>query len=219
MPILRSTPRRGGPSCPPASVPAAFTSARERDILAPVSTVKKITTPLSADVIADLRSGDEVEISGKVYTARDAAHKRLVEMIDRGDDLPFDLAGSVIFYVGPSPEPPGRPIGSAGPTTAYRMDAYAPILIKNGLKGMIGKGGRNDEVKTAILEHKAVYFGAIGGAAALLARSIKTSKTIAFAELGAEAVREIEVDGFPAVVVNDVYGGDLYEEGTAKYRA
>ncbi len=177
----------------------------------------KITTPLSDETILSLKTGDEVLISGTIYTARDQAHFRLVKLIEDNKPLPFDLQGQIIYYVGPTPEKPGEIIGSAGPTTSYRMDKYAPILIKNGLKGMIGKGKRSAEVKEAIKKYKAVYFGAIGGAGALISKTIKSSKVIAYDDLLSEAVRRLTVENFPAIVVNDVYGGDLYEEGRKKY--
>ena len=173
----------------------------------------RLTTPLSDEDVAQLKAGDIVYLSGVLYTARDAAHKRLVDLIINGEELPFDLKGAVIYYVGPTPPKPGEPIGSAGPTTSYRMDPYAPILIEHGLKGMIGKGKRNEAVKDACVKHKAVYFGATGGAAALIAKAIKKAEVIAYPELGPEAVRRIEVEDFPVVVVNDTYGNDLYEEG------
>jgi len=173
----------------------------------------RLTTPLSDEDVAQLKSGDIVYLSGTMYTARDAAHKRLVDLIINGEELPFDLKGAVIYYVGPTPPKPGDPIGSAGPTTSYRMDPYAPILIEHGLKGMIGKGKRNEAVKDACIKHKAVYFGATGGAAALIAKAIKKAEVIAYPELGPEAVRRIEVEDFPVVVVNDTQGNDLYEEG------
>jgi len=173
----------------------------------------KLNTPLSDEDVEKLKAGDIVYLTGTMYTARDAAHKRLVDLILNGEELPFDLKGAVIYYVGPTPPKPGEPIGSAGPTTSYRMDPYAPILIEHGLKGMIGKGKRNQAVKDACKKHKAVYFGAVGGAAALIAKAIKKAEIIAYPELGPEAVRKIEVEDFPVVVVNDVYGNDLYEEG------
>jgi fumarate hydratase subunit beta len=173
----------------------------------------RLTTPLSDEDVEKLKAGDIVYLSGVMYTARDAAHKRLVDLILNGEELPFDLQGAVIYYVGPTPPKPGEPIGSAGPTTSYRMDPYAPILIEHGLKGMIGKGKRNQAVIEACKKHKAVYFGATGGAAALIAKAIKKAEIIAYPELGPEAVRRIEVEDFPVVVVNDVYGNDLYEEG------
>ncbi len=177
----------------------------------------KLTTPLSDEDVTKLKAGDIVYLSGTVYTARDAAHKRLVELIEKGEPLPFDLKGAVIYYVGPTPPRPGEVIGSAGPTTSYRMDSYAPTLIKHGLKGMIGKGKRNEEVKEACKKYKAVYFGAVGGAGALLSQRIKAAKIIAYEELGPEAIRELVVEDFPVVVVNDVYGNDLYEEGRKKW--
>ncbi|MCK4334195.1 Fe-S-containing hydro-lyase [candidate division WOR-3 bacterium] len=179
---------------------------------------KKITTPLTKEVVAELRAGDGVLISGILYTARDAAHKRLVELIEKGEKLPFELRGQVIYYVGPAPAPPGYPIGSAGPTTSYRMDPYAPILIEHGLRGMIGKGQRSKEVLDAMQKHGAVYFAAVGGAAALIARSIKKAEVIAYPELGAEAIRRLEVEAFPCIVANDAQGGNLFVEGPAHYR-
>lgn len=180
--------------------------------------IKKITTPLSEEVIKDLKTGDMVEITGVIYTARDAAHKRLVDLIDRGEALPFDLDGAVIYYVGPTPPKPGAVIGSAGPTTSSRMDKYAPILIEKGLKGMIGKGQRSQYVRNAIVSNKAVYFASIGGAAALLSKHIKSSEIVAYEDLGPEAIRKLYVEDFPAIVVNDIYGGDLYEEGKKRYK-
>jgi fumarate hydratase subunit beta len=179
--------------------------------------VKKLTTPLTDEVVAGLRTGDEVAITGVIYQARDAAHKRLVALIEGGEQLPFELQGAVVYYMGPSPAKPGHVIGSAGPTTSGRMDAYAPTLMAHGLKGMIGKGLRTPEVKQAMKQHKAVYFAATGGAGALLAQRIVGNEVIAWPELGAEAVARLEVVDVPAIVVNDCYGGDLYEEGRAKY--
>jgi fumarate hydratase subunit beta len=173
----------------------------------------KLTTPLTDEDVEKLKAGDIVYLSGVMYTARDAAHKRIVDLILNGEEPPFDLKGAVIYYVGPTPPKPGEVIGSAGPTTSYRMDPYAPILIEHGLKGMIGKGKRNQEVREACKKHKAVYFGATGGAAALIAKAIKKAEIIAYPELGPEAVRRIEVEDFPVVVINDIYGNDLYEEG------
>jgi len=178
---------------------------------------KKITTPLTDDVVRDLKAGDAVRITGVVYQARDAAHKKLVALIEAGEELPFELEGAVVYYMGPSPAKPGNVIGSAGPTTSGRMDAYAPLLMRHGLKGMVGKGLRTQEVKDAMCEHTAVYFAATGGAGALLAKSIVGNEVIAWPELGAEAVARLEVKDFPAIVVNDCHGGDLYEEGRAKY--
>ncbi len=179
---------------------------------------KKITTPLTEETVRNLVAGDTVLFTGIIYTGRDLAHKKLTDAIKAGEKLPFDLAGAVIYYVGPSPAKPGKPIGSAGPTTSYRMDAYSPLLIEHGLRGMIGKGNRTKPVLDAIREHHAVYFAAVGGAAALIARSIKQAKVIAYPDLGPEAVHELVVEDFPAVVVNDIAGGDLYEQGVAKYR-
>jgi len=180
--------------------------------------IKKISTPLTNEIVEDLKVGDLVSITGYIYTARDAAHKRLVELIKSGRDLPFDINGVIIYYVGPTPPKPGNVIGSAGPTTSYRMDSYAPILIELGLKGMIGKGKRSPEVKSAITKYKAVYFGATGGAGALLSKHIKSSEIVAYEDLGPEAIRKLYVEDFPAIVINDIYGGDLYEEGIKKYR-
>jgi fumarate hydratase subunit beta len=177
----------------------------------------KINAPLSIETVMGLKTGDEVLISGTIYTARDQAHFRLIKLIEENKPLPFDLEGQIIYYVGPTPEKPGEIIGSAGPTTSYRMDKYAPVLMKHGLKGMIGKGKRSAEVKEAIKEYKAVYFGAIGGAGALISKTIKSSMVIAYEDLLSEAVRQLTVEDFPAIVVNDIYGGDLYEEGRLKY--
>jgi fumarate hydratase subunit beta len=178
---------------------------------------KKVTTPLTDEAVKDLRAGDAVEITGVIYQARDAAHKRLVALIESGEALPFELQGAVVYYMGPSPAKPGHVIGSAGPTTSGRMDAYTPLLLEHGLKGMIGKGLRTAEVKAAMREHPAVYFAATGGAGALLAQRIVANDVIAWPELGAEAVARLEVVDFPAIVVNDCYGGDLYEKGRAEY--
>lgn len=178
----------------------------------------KIAAPLTDEVIAKLRAGDKVLITGVIYTARDAAHKRLIALLDEGKELPFDIKGECIYYVGPTPAKPGAVIGSAGPTTSGRMDAYTPRLIELGLKGMIGKGQRSKEVLDAIKKHRAVYMAAVGGAAALIARSIKKAEVIAYDDLGPEAIRRLEVKDFPAIVVNDAFGGDLFEEGVRKYR-
>jgi len=179
--------------------------------------VKKITTPLSDADVQGLRIGDEVLISGVVYQARDAAHKRLVALIEKGEPLPFDLQGAVVYYMGPSPAKPGKVIGSAGPTTSGRMDAYAPLLMEHGLKGMIGKGLRTEAVKKAMVDNTAVYFAATGGAGALLPQRIVANEVIAWPELGAEAVARLEVVDFPAIVVGDCRGGDLYEVGRKQY--
>jgi fumarate hydratase subunit beta len=177
----------------------------------------KMTTPLTDEDIEKLKIGDIVYLSGTIYTARDAAHKKLVDLLSEGKELPFDLKGSVIYFVGPTPPKPGEPIGSAGPTTSYRMDSYSPTLIENGQKAMIGKGKRNQAVKDACVKHKAVYFGATGGAGALIAQRIKKAEVIAYPELGPEAIRKLEVEDFPVTVVNDSYGADLYEEGRKKW--
>ena len=178
-----------------------------------------INTPLKAEDISKLKTGDMVKLSGIIYTARDAAHKKIVELIENGENLPFELTGAVIYYVGPTPEKPDQIIGSAGPTTSGRMDSYSPLLMDNGLRGMIGKGARNNEVKESIKKNKAVYFAAVGGAAALIAKSIKSSEIVAYEELGTEAVRKLEVVDFPVIVINDIYGNDLYEEGQKEYRS
>jgi len=183
-----------------------------------MSEPKKITVPLTDKIVEDLHIGDSVLITGVIYTGRDSAHKRLIEAIDRGEKLPIDLKGQIIYYAGPAPAKPGKPIGSIGPTTSYRMDPYAPRLIELGLKGMIGKGNRSEEVIEAIKKYKAVYFGAIGGAAALIAESVKKAEVIAYEDLGPEAIRRLEVENFPAIVVNDCYGKDLYKKGMERYR-
>ena len=170
----------------------------------------KLNTPLTDEAVEQLKAGDVVFLSGTIYSARDAAHKKLFDLLDAGKELPFDLQGSAIYYVGPAPAPPGRPIGSAGPTTSYRMDTYAPRLHSLGMKASIGKGKRNDEVKAAMKEYKGVYFGATGGAGALLSNSIVESTVIAFDELGPEAIRAMKVKDFPLLVINDCHGGELY---------
>lgn len=178
---------------------------------------RKITTPLTDEVIESLRAGDHLLISGIIYTGRDAAHKRMVESLDRGEQLPIDIQGQVLYFVGPTPAKPGEVIGSAGPTTAGRMDAYSPRLLDLGLKGMIGKGLRNEAVKESLKRNKAVYLAAIGGTGALLARRIVSARIVGYGDLGPEAIRELKVRYFPVVVINDMYGGDLYEEGRKKY--
>ena len=183
-----------------------------------MSEVIKITTPLSDEVVDSLKSGDQVSINGILYTARDAAHKRLIDLLDHGDELPFDIKGQIIYYVGPTPAKPGAIIGSAGPTTSYRMDTYAPRLMEVGMKGMIGKGNRTQNVIDAMVKYKSIYFAAIGGAGALVARSIKKVEIIAYEDLGPEAIRKMEVEDFQAVVVNDTYGNDVYKEGMNKYK-
>jgi len=177
----------------------------------------KIQPPLTDDIIEKLKAGDRVVISGVIYTARDMAHKYMVEGHKKGEPLPFDVKGQILYYTGPTPAPPGKPIGSAGPTTSYRLDKYTPYLIELGLKGMIGKGPRGQEVKDAIKKHKAVYFAAIGGAGALISKTIRKADVIAYPDLGTEAIMKLEVEDFPAVVVNDVYGEDLYRIGVEQY--
>lgn len=179
--------------------------------------VKKINLPLTDETSRDLKAGDNLLLTGVMYVARDAAHKRMIEALDQGKPLPFDIKGATVYFMGPSPAKPGQPIGSAGPTTSGRMDSYSPRLIAEGLKGMIGKGMRSQAVKDAMKKYKAVYLAAVGGAGALISKSIKKSEVVAYEELGAEAVLRLEVKDFPATVINDVYGGDLYEEGKAKY--
>lgn len=178
----------------------------------------RLVTPLKTEDLEILKIGDEVLISGTIYSARDAAHKKIVEALDRGEAPPFKLEGQIVYYMGPSPAKPGQVIGSAGPTTSGRMDAYSLRLMEAGLKGMIGKGMRSQKVIDAMKQHKCVYFGATGGAGALLAKAIKKAKVIAYSELGAEAVMELEVEDFPVIVINDIYGQDLYKEGVVKYR-
>lgn len=177
----------------------------------------RIKEPFTTEKFAELKAGDTALLTGTIYTARDAAHKRIIEMLDKGETLPFELKESVIYYVGPTPAKPGLPIGSAGPTTSYRMDAYAPRLLDLGETGMIGKGQRSQEVKDAVVRNRAVYFAAIGGAGALMAQCVKNSEVIAFDDLGAEAVRRLEVEDFPVTVVLDSHGGDLYQEGRKAY--
>jgi len=174
-------------------------------------------TPLQSEDVDKLRAGDKVSLSGFIYTARDAAHKRLVELIKDGKELPLPLAGQVIYYVGPSPTPPGKPIGSAGPTTSFRMDPYAPLLIERGLRGMIGKGERAAGVVEAMRKYGAVYFAATGGAAALLSKRIVKAEVIAYPELGAEAINKLTVENFPVIVAQDRHGGNIYQEGQKQY--
>lgn len=173
---------------------------------------KHITAPFNTDVSASLKAGDYVYITGTIYTARDAAHKRMQEALERGEELPIDMKNNVIYYMGPSPAREGRPIGSAGPTTAGRMDKYAPTLLDMGLIGMIGKGRRTAAVKEAIIRNKAVYFAAVGGAGALLSKAIKESEVIAYDDLGTEAIRKLTVENFPVIVVFDSEGNNLYNE-------
>ena len=179
---------------------------------------KYLRTPLTDEDISGLKVGDQVYITGTIYAGRDTVHKRLVALLDKGEKLPVDLKGQVIYYVGPTPPRPEKGIGSAGPTTSGRMDPYTPRLIgEAGLKGMIGKGLRSPEVKKAIVDHKAVYLAAIGGAGALIAKTIKKAWVVAYPELGPEALQAFEVENFPATVINDCYGADLYEEAVARY--
>ncbi len=177
----------------------------------------KLLTPLSCKDAEKLKIGNKVLLNGIIYTARDAAHKRLVETLKRGEELPFSPDGQIIYYVGPAPARPGRVIGSAGPTTSSRMDPYAIYLMEAGVRGMIGKGSRGQKVKDAIKKYKAVYFAAVGGAAALLSQYIKKAEVIAYEDLGAEAIRRLEVEDLPLLVANDTKGGDLYQEGTRRY--
>ena len=177
-----------------------------------------ITSPITPEVIKGLKVGTRVLISGVVYTARDAAHRRLVQAIEEGEKLPLNLEGQTLYYMGPSPARPGQVIGSAGPTTSSRMDIYTLTLLDAGLKAMIGKGSRSDAVREAIKKHRAVYFVTIGGAGALLSKSIKQAKVIAYPELATEAIMRLEMEGFPAIVANDTYGDDLFLQGRARYR-
>ena len=176
-----------------------------------------LKTPLAPEDVDRLRAGDKVSITGFIYTARDAAHKRLVDLIRDGKALPLPLEGEIIYYVGPSPTPPGRPIGSAGPTTSYRMDPYAPILIEHGLRGMIGKGERAQGVVEAMKKYGAVYFAATGGAAALISKRITKAEIIAYPELGAEAINKLTVENFPVIVAQDRHGGNIYRDGQKQY--
>lgn len=178
---------------------------------------KRISTPLTYEKIKDLKAGDSVLLSGVIYTGRDAAHKRFVDLLEKGEELPIDVKDAVIYYVGPTPAKEGRAIGSAGPTTSYRMDAYTPQLLERGLKGMIGKGKRSKEVVDSMVKNGAVYFGAIGGAAALIGKCVKKAEIVTYEDLGAEAVRRLEVEDLPIVVVIDSKGNNLYEEGRKAY--
>lgn len=180
--------------------------------------ILRITSPIKEPDIVKLKTGMAVLISGVIYVGRDAAHRRLIEALNRGDKLPFDIEGQTIYYMGPTPAKPGQVIGSAGPTTSSRMDAFTPRLLEAGLKAMIGKGERSKAVREAIVEFKAVYLVATGGAAALITKSIKKSETVAYEDLGAEALLKLTVEDFPAIVANDVYGGDVFEQAKAKYR-
>lgn len=179
---------------------------------------KRITTPLTIEKVKELKAGDSVLLTGYIYTARDAAHKRLVELLDKGEELPFDIENQIIYYVGPTPAKEGMPIGSAGPTTSYRMDPYTPKLLDKGLKGMIGKGKRSDEVIESMKKNKAIYFAAIGGAAALTAKCVKSSELIAYEDLGAEAIRRLYVEDLPLIVVIDSEGNNYYSIGQEEYK-
>lgn len=178
---------------------------------------KHINVPLDDTIAASLKAGDYVYLTGMIYTARDAAHKRMYDALEKGEPLPLEMKNNLIYYMGPSPARTGRPIGSAGPTTASRMDKYAPVLLDLGLKGMIGKGRRTKEVKEAVIRNGAVYFAAVGGAGALLSRSIISSQVIAYDDLGTEAIRRLEVKDFPVIVVMDAQGNDLYETAIRDY--
>jgi fumarate hydratase subunit beta len=177
-----------------------------------------VQLPLSDEVVETLHAGDELLLTGVIYVGRDAAHKRMVETLEAAEQLPINLKGQIIYFMGPTPARPGKIIGSAGPTSSYRMDTYSPRLMAEGLKGMIGKGMRSREVKEAMKQYKAVYLGAIGGAGALISRCIRKVEIVAYDDLGAEALRRIVVQDFPVTVVIDIYGGDLYEEGRSQYR-
>jgi fumarate hydratase subunit beta len=179
--------------------------------------IKEVATPLSDADIESLEAGDRVRISGVIYTARDAAHGRLFPLIEKGEALPIDVKGAIIYYTGPSPARPGDIVGSVGPTTASRMDKFTPALLKLGLKGTIGKGYRGQPVKDALKQYKAVYFGSIGGAGAVLSQFVKKLEVVAYEDLGTEAIRRLEVEGFPAIVLNDCHGGDLYQDGQKQF--
>lgn len=180
--------------------------------------VKYITTPLTKEVIGRLKAGDQIYISGNIYTSRDAGHARMIKQLENNEPLPFDVKDSIIYYVGPSPVKPGAIIGSAGPTTSYRMDPFAPRLLEEGVSGMIGKGNRSEAVIESMKKHKAVYFAAIGGAAALIAKCIVESEIMAYEDLGSEALRRLKVKDFPCIVVIDSEGNNLYESEKEKYR-
>ena len=179
---------------------------------------KDIRLPLTEETIRGLHAGDHVTLTGVIYTARDAAHKRLIEAMGRGEPLPIDIKGAVIYYVGPTPERPGRVIGAAGPTTSMRLNPYTPRLLEQGLKATIGKGGRNQAVREALKKYRGVYFIAVGGTGALLSKRVKSAEVVAYEDLGTEAIRRLEVESFPVVVANDMYGNDLLELGKAKYQ-
>ncbi len=188
------------------------------DKVSTMSEPKRIVAPLGEEIVRELKAGETVLLSGTLITGRDAAHKRMTDLIKAGEPLPFEISGQVIYYVGPTPAPPGRPIGAAGPTTSYRMDAYAPLLMEHGLRGMIGKGQRSDDVKKAMIKWGAVYFAAVGGAGALISGCIKEAEVIAWEELGPEAVRRLVVEDLPLIVATDTHGNDLYATGRMKYK-
>ena len=179
--------------------------------------VREIITPLSDEDVVSLKAGDRVRISGVMYTARDAAHGRLLPLIEKGERLPIDVKGAIIYYTGPTPAQPGDVVGAIGPTTASRMDRFTPALLELGLKGTMGKGYRGQAVKDALREHRGVYFGAIGGAGAVLSRHVKRLEIVAYEDLGTEAIRRVEVEAFPAIVLNDCHGGDLYQDGQRQF--
>ena len=183
----------------------------------PSEEIKDVRTPLTDADVQSLKAGDRVRISGVIYTARDAAHARLLPLIEKGQALPIDVTGQIIYYTGPSPARPGTVIGSVGPTTASRMDTFTPSLLKLGLKGTIGKGYRGQPVKDALKQYKAIYFGAIGGAGAVLSEFVRKAEVVAYEDLGTEAIRRLEVDAFPAIVLYDCHGGDLYQDGQKVY--
>jgi len=186
-------------------------------ITAAADGIKEVTPPLSDADVLSLKAGDRVRISGVLYTARDAAHARLFPLVEQGKPLPIEVRGQIIYYTGPSPARPGAVVGSIGPTTGGRMDKFTPALLELGLKGTIGKGARSQAVKDALRRHTAVYFGAIGGAGAVLSQFVKALEVVAYEDLGTEAIRRLEVEGFPAIVVNDCHGGDLYEDGVRAF--
>jgi fumarate hydratase subunit beta len=201
----------------PRGSPSECGHIKEDKKMSTVQDTIKINTPLTKEQAQSLKVGDQVLITGVLYTGRDAAHQRFAETLERGEPLPVDLNGQILYYVGPSPAKPGQVIGSAGPTTATRMDSYTPTLLGLGLRGMIGKGKRSEAVRAALKEHGGVYFGAIGGLGALLAQRIKKSEVVAYADLGAEAVHRLEVEDFPAVVLCDAHGGDLYSSAVTEW--
>ncbi len=179
---------------------------------------RHINVPFDADIVKELKAGDYVYLTGTIYTARDAAHKRMYEALQNGETLPFDIEGNVIYYMGPSPAREGRPIGSAGPTTASRMDKYTPALLELGMRGMIGKGRRTEAVRESMMKNKAVYFAAVGGAGALLSKSILQAEVIAYEDLGTEAIRKLEIKDFPVIVVMDCEGNNLYDMAIEQYK-